>query len=362
MTGETEPMLATIPSNNFATEPRLNHTQDTNLAVFNQNNTSYSTLNQLDKYLTPNDVIVVNDSAVIPGTFQGFHVPSNQKVEFRLVRFLSSDKTHFSQWEAIVYGQGDWTTPTEKRLNPPLIVAGDKLITGDLIAEVQGCSIVNNRLLRINFLGSNPEILRKIYSYGSLIQYSYLSKKLQLWDHQTLFSCYPVSIEPSSSLFQLDWDLIFRIAQKGIKIIPITHAISISNTGISDLDQLLPLPERYWLSRESAQSLNQVKEEDKSIIAFGTSVTRSLEHIYGKYDYFKAGTEDVELVITKNHSLKVINGLLTGMHIVGESHVKLLQAFLPMSLITNIYNTAIQKGFLWHEYGDSMLIKKKIKL
>lgn len=351
-------MLSPIPQNNFATEPRLNHSHDTNLAVRNGNDISYSTLNHLDSYLTANDVIVVNDSAVIPGSFQGFHVPSNKKIEFRLVRFLGLNKRHFNEWEAIVYGEGDWTSPTENRLQPPPITIGDKLVAGDLQAEVIGFSEQNSRIIKINFHGTASDILRKIYKYGSLIQYSYLKNKLQLWNHQTLFSSYPVSIEPSSSLFQLDWDLIFRLVHKGIKIIPITHAISISNTGVSSLDQILPLPERYWLSKESAESLNQAKEEENSIIAFGTSVTRSLEHIYSKYGYFKSGTEKVDLLITKNHSLKATNGLLTGMHIVGESHVKLLQAFLPLNEIIEIYNVAVQKGFLWHEYGDSMLIKK----
>ena len=351
-------MISAITMNNFAKEPRLNHTEDTNLVVVTSENTTYSILDNLENYFTSNDVIVVNDSAVIPASFQGYHSPSNQKIELRLVRFLGSYKSDFTKWEAIVYGQGNWTTPTEKRLEPPIINTGDKLIVLDLVAEVEKISGETKRLLKINFLGSNSKIIRKIYNYGSLIQYSYLNKKLQLWDHQTIFSTYPVSVEPSSSLFQLNWQLMFRLMEKGIKIIPITHAISISSTGIFTLDQQLPLPERYWLSPESALSLNQAKEENKSIIAFGTSMTRSLEYIYNKYKYFKAGSDTVGLIISKKHSLQATNGILTGMHMINESHINLLQAFLPLNRISKIYHEAVTKGFLWHEYGDSMLIKE----
>ena len=190
-----------------------------------------------------------------------------------------------------------------------------------------------------------------------MIQYSYLQDELKIWDHQTLFSSYPVSIEPPSSVFQLNWDLIFKLQMKGIKIIPITHAISISNTGIKELDAKLPFPERYWLSEKSAEQLNEAIETDCEIIAFGTSVTRALESIVSKYNRFEKGSDDVDLVIDKNYELKVTDGILTGMHMINESHIDLLQAFLPLDKIKREYDQALKKNFLWHEYGDSMLIK-----
>ena len=350
-------MITSIPKSQYAIHSRLQRTDETKVVAVNKDFTIYDTLNNLDKFFAFNDVIVVNDSAVIPGSFQAIHYPTNIPIEFRLVRFLGKKKTDFKKWQAIIYGKGNWTTATENRLPPPDICLGDLLLAGDLIAEVIDFVSTNKRLIIIEFHEPDSSLLNKIYTNGKMIQYSYLKDELKVWDHQTLFSCYPVSIEPSSAVFQLNWDLIFKLQMKGIKIIPITHSISISNTGIRELDNKLPFPERYWLSEKSAEELNEAMGNNCEIIAFGTSVTRSLESIMTKNKRFTKGSDNVELVIDENYQLKVTNGLLTGMHMMNESHINLLQAFLPLDKIKREYDLALKKNFLWHEYGDSMLIK-----
>ena len=72
---------------------------------------------------------------------------------------------------------------------------------------------------------------------------------------------------------------------------------------------------------------------------------------------FRPGTQQVDLVIDKEYKLKTTDGILTGMHMINESHINLLQAFLPLERIAHAYSKAVSKKFLWHEHGDSMLIK-----
>lgn len=350
-------MLNAIPKSNYAINTRLNRTSDTKLVAINETKIVHDTLNHLDKFFDTQDVIVVNDASVIPGSFQGIHFPSNSLIEFRLVRFLGSSRTDFSTWEAIVYGEGNWTSPTENRLLPPDICIGDLLITGDLVAKVINISSFSKRLLTIEFQEPEEIILHKIFTYGKMIQYSYLQDELKIWDHQTIFSTYPISIEPNSASFQLNWDLMFKLQKKGVQIIPLTHAISISNTGIEELDKQLPFSERYWLSQRSADMLNDAIDKNKNIIAFGTSVTRSLESIMLKSKEFISGSDKVDLIISKSHRLQVTNGILTGMHMINESHINLLQAFLPLELLLKEYSYAMTQNFKWHEYGDNMLIK-----
>ena len=350
-------MISSIPKSNLATEARINHTNETNLVALSSTNRLFDHLKNLHNYFDDNDVIIVNDSAVIPGSFQGYHYPSNEQVELRLARHVSDKMNDFRRWEAIVYGFGNWKTPTENRLPPPDIQVGDFFIFEELVAEVISTSLSNNRLLTIQFQEDNNKLLSKIYKYGKLIQYSYLQDDLHLWDHQTIFSSYPVSVEPSSSLFQLNWKLIEILQHKGVEIIPMTHSISISNTGISEIDKNLPLAERYWLSEYSAERLNVARENNKQFIAFGTSMTRALESMASSTNRFQAGTKKVDLVIDKNYSLKITKGLLTGMHMIDSSHINLLQAFLPLDVILTVYHQAIDRKFLWEEHGDSMLIK-----
>ena len=350
-------MITNIPITNFATSARLNRTIQTNVIAINSKKRIFDKLINIDRYFDSDDVIIINDSAVIPGSFYGIHVPSKELIELRLVRYLSQDKNNYTLWEAIAYGEGNWLTPTEQRLDPPVIQPGDVIIIQDLSAEVKYTSLNSGRLLTIEFKVDNNELLSKIYKYGNLIQYSYLQEELNLWDHQTLFSSIPVSIEPSSSLFQLNWNLIDRLQGKGIEIIPITHAISISNTGIPEIDKKLPFPERYWLSEHSAKRLNKAHKEHKHFIAFGTSVCRSLESIIQNNGYFIPGSAEADLVLDKNYSLTITGGILTGMHMINESHINLLQSFLSLDRILESYSQGVDKGFLWHEYGDSMLIK-----
>lgn len=349
-------LIANIPQQNIASESRINRPDKTKLIATNSYNTIFDQFNNLSHYFSSDDIIIVNNSAVIPGSFHGIHYPSNKHVELRLIRFLGDRRTDFRRWEAIIYGQGTWRTPTENRLNPPDIQLGDFFIFDELVAEVQERSL-DNRILTIAFQEEQNKLLSKIYKYGKLIQYSYLNDDLHLWDHQTIFSSYPVSVEPSSSLFQLNWKIIEKLHEKGVEIIPITHAISISNTGILSLDKCMPLPERYWLSKKSAERLNIAKEDNKNFIAFGTSMTRALEAMMSSHSTFKAGSQQVNLVLNKDYSLKITNGLLTGMHMINESHINLLQSFLSLEKISDAYNKAIRKKFLWHEHGDSMLIK-----
>lgn len=350
--------MTTIPKTNYAINPRLNRTNETKLVAVYASNTEFDTLNHLDRYFNSQDVIVINNSSVLPGSFQGFHSPSNTPIEFRLIRFLGTNRTSFHKWQAIAYGKGSWVSPTEQRLPPPVICIGDHLVTGDLIATVINISGPTKRLLTIEFQEPDQIILHKIFKYGKMIQYSYLHEELKIWDHQTIFSNYPVSIEPNSASFQLNWNLMEKLLKKGVEIIPLTHAISISNTGIPEIDNQLPLDERYWLSEQSANLLNQSIEEGKNIIAFGTSVTRALESIMSDHKRFVSGTANVDLVITKDYILKVTNGILTGMHMTDESHINLLQAFLPLDTLLKNYDRALSKNFKWHEYGDSMLIKR----
>ena len=106
-------MITSIPKAQYANHSRLQRTSETKLVAVNKDFTIYDTLNNLDKFFAFNDVIVVNDSAVIPGSFQAIHYPTNTSIEFRLVRFLGTKKTDFKKWEAVIYGEGNWTIATE---------------------------------------------------------------------------------------------------------------------------------------------------------------------------------------------------------------------------------------------------------
>jgi len=258
---------------------------------------------------------------------------------------------------AFSFGSGDWTLPTEKRGAPPHLRVNDKLIFGpDLKARVIDCPLT--RLLRIEFQG--PQLEHSLYKYGQPIQYSYLKDKLSVWDQQTLFSGPPLSVEPPSATFPINWDRILRLKEKQVIIADVDHSAGISSTGDSQLDSLLPLPEWFEISPTTATKVNQAWKNGRKIIALRTLVLRSLESAW-KNDMVNLGCGLTELKIDPNHEIKSVTSLLTGLHELGSSHMKIVGSFCPARLIKQGYAQAEKRGYRNHEYGDiSLLDCKKV--
>ncbi|MCH8908106.1 MAG: S-adenosylmethionine:tRNA ribosyltransferase-isomerase, partial [Candidatus Heimdallarchaeota archaeon] len=276
----------------------------------------------------------------------------------RLVSSLSRDSSNPNEWNAFLFGSGSWREKTELRELPPKLRVGDLLILGDdLEAEIFEIDEKSNRLVKLRF-SSSGNIWQKMYELGNPIQYSYLSHDLEIWDQQTIFSTVPISIEAPSASFQLRWDQYFALKDKGVEIVPITHAISLSNSGDEYFDSLLPFPERYWISESAARKLNSALTKGKNIVAAGTSVIRALESNGLLHNgIITATTEVTNLKIDQNFHRTIVNGLLTGMHLPDESHIQILLNFLDEEELLEAYDQAMNLGYLWHEYGDLTLIK-----
>jgi S-adenosylmethionine:tRNA ribosyltransferase-isomerase len=129
----------------------------------------------------------------------------------------------------------------------------------------------------------------------------------------------------------------------------------------ADLDQRhVASEEEYFISSKTAEQINKTYDQGGRIIAVGTTVVRALETAAITDNISKVNVKPghgyTRLHIGANHSLKVVNGLLTGLHEPEASHLDLLTAFLPAELIHQAYEKAIQRKYLWHEFGDMNLI------
>ena len=153
----------------------------------------------------------------------------------------------------------------------------------------------------------------------------------------------------------LDWNLLLQIKKRGIKLASLTHAAGISSTGEPVLDAFLPLPERYDLPQETVNQILETKAKGKRVIAVGTSVVRALESAV----HLRAGIGRTELRLNSDYKLRVVDGVLSGMHDTAESHFQLLSTFASKNLLQEMLNFAEKKGYLNHEFGDSCLILTK---
>jgi S-adenosylmethionine:tRNA ribosyltransferase-isomerase len=152
-------------------------------------------------------------------------------------------------------------------------------------------------------------------------------------------------------------ELVLAIRAKGAHVASITHAAGPSSSGDAGLDAALPLRESYEIPLDTAEAIATTRARGGRVVAVGTTVVRALESaaLWG-LGTVVAGGRDTDLVIANGHALQAADVLFTGMHEPGTSHDVLLQAFAPRDLLVRAFASAERRGFLGHEFGDSMLV------
>jgi S-adenosylmethionine:tRNA ribosyltransferase-isomerase len=129
------------------------------------------------------------------------------------------------------------------------------------------------------------------------------------------------------------------------------------HTGVSSLESHEPpYPEWYRVPADTARRVNQARAAGGRVIAVGTTVVRALESAAEATGEVHTAEGWTELVVTPDSGLHAVDGLLTGMHEPRASHLLMLEAVLPRPLLANAYDAALRQGYLWHEFGDEMLL------
>ena len=293
---------------------------------------------QLPMLLGPGDLLVLNDAATLPAVL--FGRAHGVDIELRLAGPPQAG------W-AVLFGPGDWRQDTDLRPPPPPVAPGDllRLHGGDV--RVLEVSPRSPRLVRV----AVP--LAQLYAFGTPVQYSYMTGALPLSAVQTPYAGRPQAVEMPSAGRPLDQGLREAVGARGARIVALTHAAGLSSTGDAALDAALPLPERYEIP---AATWRAVEAADR-VIAVGTSVVRALESAArGPL----AGV--TELRLGPGTELKVVHGLLSGMHEPGESHFQLMAAFADLGLLRKAVGYAAARGYGNHEFGDSTLVLPQRRL
>jgi S-adenosylmethionine:tRNA ribosyltransferase-isomerase len=307
--------------------------------------------------LRPGDLVVANDAATLPASLTGRHLPSGQFVEVRLAARRSLALEDVKDFWAVVFGAGDFHTPTERRPSPPQMSPGDRLALGSLSATIVRL-LGHPRLIALGFDGSPDEIWAGIARNGRPIQYAHLDSALALWDVWTAIAGPPVAFEPPSAGFALDWQMLVAMRAKGIEFATLTHAAGLSSTGDESLDARLPFDEPYVIPTTTATAIARARARGGRIVAIGTTVVRALEHAALPVGQVRAGHGVATQRIDGTTTLHVVDAILTGVHEPGTSHYQLLGAFLDKTALSSVQETLEAQGFRTHEFGDSVFIER----
>ncbi len=192
--------------------------------------------------------------------------------------------------------------------------------------------------------------------FGFPIRYSYVRQGWPNWYYQTVYATEMGSAEMPSAGRAFTPELITRLVAKGIQVVPL-----ILHTGVASLeDHEPPYEEFYRVPTETARAVNLARAEAQTsgrrIIAVGTTVVRALETVTDPSGVTHSGEGWTRLVVTPEHGIRSVNGMLTGLHEPHASHLAMLEALTGREHLELTYGEALAERYLWHEFGDLHLI------
>jgi S-adenosylmethionine:tRNA ribosyltransferase-isomerase len=188
--------------------------------------------------------------------------------------------------------------------------------------------------------------------HGRPIRYGYVAEPWPLDAYQTVFALEPGSAEMPSAGRPFTTELVTELVARGVLVTPVTLHTGVSSPELGEP----PFPERYHVPAATARLVNAVRGWNGRVIAVGTTVVRALESVAAVNGTVSEGQGWTNLVVTQERGLRAIDGLLTGLHESGSSHLELLEATAGRALLERSYAAALAHGYLWHEFGDLHLI------
>jgi S-adenosylmethionine:tRNA ribosyltransferase-isomerase len=310
----------------------------------------------LPSLLRPGDLVVANDAATLPASLTGVHLPTGADIEVRLAGHHDPVTASPTRFTAIVFGAGDYRTPTEHRPPPPTMDAGDGLAIASLRASVVRAG--HSRLIELAFDQPAATVWEALSRHGRPIQYAHVPAPLPIRDSWTSIAARPVAFEAPSAGFVLDWSMLHDFRRRGVRFAALTHAAGISSTGDPELDACLPFDEAYVIPSSTAVRIESTKAGGGRVIAIGTTVVRALEHSARNTGHVVAGHGVATGRIGPGTQLHVVDAIVSGVHEPGTSHHSLLRAFQDDAAIGRIWDEAETSGYLTHEFGDAVLIMR----
>lgn len=292
----------------------------------------------LADHLEPGDLVVVNDSATLPASV----VIDGELV----VNFSTAQPGGFYVVEPRRLA-GPASEPWSG--TPPLLVRfeGGSI---ELLAPFPASS--NTPRLWISQIDIEGSYLDFLARWGRPIRYRHVSSPVPLADYQTVFASVPGSAEMPSAARPFTTELVTRLVRSGVGIANLTL-----HTGVSSLETGEgPYSEWFDLPEHTAALVNQTRATGHRVIAAGTTVVRALESAVDSEGRVHPMHSWADLVIGPGHELLSVDGLITGWHEPRSTHLSMLEAFTGRSLLSDSYTSALEEGYLWHEFGDSHLI------
>lgn len=312
------------------------------MMVIDKTNKTYEDKHFYDiiDYLKPGDVLVRNNTKVIPARIFGVKEVTGAHVEVLLLKDLGNDTYECLLGNAKAIKVGS------------TINFNDKLKATCLEVKDEGI-----RILKFEYNGIFFEILDEI---GNMPLPPYIHEKIKdKNDYQTVYAKIEGSAAAPTAGFHFTNELFEKIKAKGIEVYDVTLNIGLGTfrpVKVKDTDDHHMHSEYYEISKEVAEKLNKAKKEGRRIIAVGTTVVRTLESNFNKFNEFREDKDDTSIFIFPGYEYKAIDCLITNFHLPKSTLVMLVSAFMGREFTLECYKHAVNEKYRFFSFGDSMFI------
>ena len=289
-------------------------------------------------YLKPGDVLVMNDTRVIPARLFGHREGKDESIEVFLLHNIEEKK-----WEVLV------------RPGKKMKIGVEVIFSDELRAKVIDIKDDGNRVVEFTYDGIFNEIL-----LGNMPLPPYIKEKLKdPEEYQTVYSKNPGSVAAPTAGLHFTKELLKKIEEKGIKLAFLTLNVGLGTfrpVNEEDIVDHKMHSEFYTISQETADIINEAKDKGNRVIAVGTTSIRTLESVYKKCGKIQEDSGWTDIFIYPGFEYKVVDAIITNFHLPKSTLIMLVAAFTSKEIILNAYKYAVKEKYRFFSFGDCMFI------
>lgn len=301
---------------------------------------THARFSDIGRYLSPGDVLVVNISATIPASVDGTSVDGTP------VRIHLSSPVGGRVWTVEPrrpVGTGSYRWPDFE--------GGVVTLPGGAEAELLVRDARSPRLW-ITELRGMGDVTSYLERHGSPIRYAHTNRPWPLSDYQSVYARVPGSAEMPSAGRPFTNRLLTSLVGSGVTVVPV-----VLHAGVASFEEgELPDVERYVVPEPTARLINQARDAGSIVVAVGTTSVRAIETVTDSAGVVHPGSGTTDLIVTAGKGVRGVDGLLTGWHEAGASHLQLVEGVAGRGVVEEAYSEADHHGYLRHEFGDSLLV------
>ena len=331
-----------LPENLIAQHP-LEPRDSSRLLYMNKSNgeIEHRIFKDIIDLFNENDCLILNNTKVMPARMYGVRTDTGAVVEFLLLNQISADT-----WEVI-------TGPGKKAKTGHKFSFGEGMLFAEIIEVLDN----GNRIAKFTFDGVFFEIIDKI---GQMPLPHYITEELKDKDrYQAVYADKLGSAAAPTAGLHFTNELLDKLKEKGVKIGFVTLHVGIGTfrpVKAENIEEHKMHSEHFYLSKETADMINETKANGGRVISVGTTSTRTLETIATRHGKIVEDNGSTDIFIYPGYKFKCVDGLITNFHLPESTLIMLVSAFAGYDNTMNAYKTAVDEKYRFFSFGDAMFI------